>query len=91
MYLLKETHNMYNLKGLSDGYFIKPYIVHGEEFYAFTWDISKAKKYKSKKNAEKACERLNNLIYKLEVVEEETELKTEKRINTWGSVQNEYR
>ena len=89
MYLLKETHCVYILHNLSDGYFVKPYIVQGEKFYAFTWDINKAKKYKSKKNAEKACEKLNNLLYKLEVVEEETELKNEKRINTWGSVLNE--
>lgn len=81
MYLLKETHSTYMIHDSSDGYFIKPYIVQGEEFYAFTWDINKAKKYKSKKNAKKACERLSNLIYKLEVVEEETELKNEKRIN----------
>lgn len=82
MWLLKETHNTYILHGVSDGYFVKPYIVQGEEFYAFTWDINKAKKYKSRKNAEKACKRLNNSIYRLEVVDEETELKNEKRINT---------
>ena len=89
VWLLKETHNVYMLNNLSDGYFVKPYIVQGDVFYAFSWDINKAKKYKSKKNAEKACVRLSNLIYGLKVVEEEDELKNEKRINTDGSVLNE--